>query len=130
MRSPLTTQISRALTPFHSSTPLNRPLKRISSCGVRASARGLRIICSGWCVWGYWANPSSVSQLVSVTLLCEAYRTGKATQTGFRLLQSMVFERSRQGAGGLGIREGCFMLCDSGLEFRNKWTQQVVFREK
>jgi hypothetical protein len=47
MSSSLTTQIARALTPFQSSTPLNRPLKRISSCGVRASARGFRIICFG-----------------------------------------------------------------------------------
>ena len=36
----------------------------------------------------------------------KAYRTGKATQTGFRLQQSLVFERSRQGAGGLGIPRG------------------------
>ena len=35
-----------------------------------------------------------------------AYCTGRATQTGFRLQQSLVFERSRQGAGGLGIPRG------------------------
>ena len=35
-----------------------------------------------------------------------------------------------KGQVDLAFREGCFMLWDSDLEFRNKWTQQVVFREK
>ena len=35
-----------------------------------------------------------------------------------------------KGQVDLASREGCFMLWDSDLEFRNKWTQQVVFREK
>ena len=35
-----------------------------------------------------------------------------------------------KGQVDLASCEGCFMLWDSDLEFRNKWTQQVVFREK
>ena len=35
-----------------------------------------------------------------------------------------------KGQVDLASREGCFMLWDSDLEFHNKWTQQVVFREK
>ena len=35
-----------------------------------------------------------------------------------------------KGQVGLAFHVGCFMLWDSGLESLNKWTQQVVFREK